>query len=110
LCSYVDEEKFITGNVKFDMTKLIDQPKVKKELDMGSGIKIYFKLKVSDTHKLVDPELFEKETSENMDEETDVQKALNEDESFAIGEDEESKKPIEKILSFEDLKETIKDQ
>ena len=104
LCSYVDEEKFVTGNVKFDMTKLIDQPKVKKELDMGSGIKIFFKLQVSDTHKLVDPDLFEKETSENMEEETDVQKALNDEESFVIG-DEEEKKPIEKILSFEDLKD-----
>ena len=54
------------------MTKHIDQPKLKKELDMGLGIKLYFKLKISDTHKLLDPQLFEIETSENMDEEVDI--------------------------------------
>jgi hypothetical protein len=43
---------------------------------MGSGIKIYFKLRITDTHKLVDPDLFEKETSERMDDEVDVQTVL----------------------------------
>lgn len=62
----------MTGTVKYDMTKHIDQPKLKKELDMGLGIKLYFKLKISDTHKLLDPKLFEIETSENMDEEVDI--------------------------------------
>ena len=81
---------------------------------MGSGIKIYFKLKISDTHKLVDPELFEKETSENMDDEVDIQTVLTkkQDESFAIGEEEEAKvnDNDKKSDSTEQLKNTIKDQ
>ena len=56
--SYVDDERIITGTVKYDMTKHIDQPRVKKEIDMGKGIKLYVKFKLTDSHKLVDPELF----------------------------------------------------
>ena len=60
----------VSKPVKYDMTKHIDASRSIQEkiIDLGRGIKITMRLKLTASHKLVDGELFNEEKSEELNE------------------------------------------
>ena len=60
----------IIKSVKYDMTKHIETSRQlqEKTIDLGKGIKLTMRLKLTASHKLVDGELFNVEMSEELNE------------------------------------------